>query len=116
MVGGFCANNLVFSGKLGNLETDFGPFLLACYVGFLLLLSAESHDPGIAGWSVLLATLAVIIKLSALPLLCGSLLFLLLSGGTLSHRARTTLPTLYLSIGLLGAWAIRGLLLSGCAA
>jgi len=116
MIGGFCANGFVFDGRLGNLVTDFGPFFLACYVGFLLLLSAESHDPGIAGWSTLLATLAVIIKLSALPLLCGSLLFLLLSEGTLSHRARGTLPTLCLSTGLLGAWAVRGLLLSGCAA
>ena len=116
MAGGFCANHFVFSGSLGSLETDFGPFFLACYVGFLLLLSAENHDLGVAAWSVLLATLAVIIKLSALPLLCGSLLFLLLSGGALSDRGRPTLPTLYLSIGLLGVWAIRGLFLSGCAA
>jgi len=52
MVGGFClmvgGYHFVFNGSLGSLDTDFGPFFLACYVGFLLLLSAESHDPGVA--------------------------------------------------------------------
>jgi hypothetical protein len=116
MVGGFCAKNFVFNGNLGSLGTDFGPFLLACYVGFLLLLSAEDHDPSLAGWSTLLATLAVLLKLSALPLLCGSLLVLFLSRGALSNWQRMTLATLFLTLGLLGSWAIRGLFLSGCAA
>jgi hypothetical protein len=116
MIGGFAAKNFVFNGNLGSLSTDFGPFLLACYIGFLLLLFAENRDPSLAGWSTLLATFAVLLKLSAFPLLCGSLLVLLLSRGALSTWRHTTLATLSLMLGLFGSLAVRGLLLSGCAA
>lgn len=81
MAGGFCANHFVFNGSLGSLGGDFGPFILACYVGFLLLLFAENDDLDFLGWSVLLASFAVLLKLSALPLLCGSLLILFFSRG-----------------------------------
>ena len=117
MVGGFCANHFVFNGNLGSLGGDFGPFILACYIGFLLLLAAEENDdPGLIAWSVLLASFAVLLKLSALPLLFGSLFVLLLSREALRSWRRTTLATLCIVTGLLAVWAIRGLLLSGCAA
>jgi hypothetical protein len=116
MVGGFCANHFAFSGNLGSLGGDFGPFVLACYVGFLLLLAAENDDPGSIGWAVLLASFAVLLKLSALPLLVGSLLVLLLSREALRSWRRSTLATLCFVTGLLAVWAIRGILLSGCIA
>ena len=115
MIGGFAANHFVFNGSLGSLTTDFAPFFLACYVGFLILLSLENHDPALAGWATLLATFAVLLKLSALPLLCGSLLILLFSRGAFSKWRDTTLAILCLMFGLFCFWAIRGLLLSGCA-
>jgi hypothetical protein len=115
MIGGFAANHFVFNGSLGSLTTDFGPFFLACYVGFLIILSLENHDPALAGWSTLLATFAVLLKLSALPLLCGSLLILLFSREAFSKWRNTTLANLCLMLGLFCFWAIRSLLLSGCA-
>lgn len=112
-------------GWVSSPLSDIAAALLVVYAAFLLTLlicGQRLYDPGPTAWMILslalAASLAVGMKLSALPVLALLLLAFPAATTTLAKPGgrRVLLPAILLP-SLLGlAWLVRGVLLSGCVA
>ena len=116
MIGGFCASNFMFNGDFGSLTGDFGPCILACLTGYLLIRAVEDQSTESACGALLLASFALILKLSALPLFAGALVVLIFVPSSFAAARRTTFATFALVAVVFLSWTLRGVLLSGCVA
>jgi hypothetical protein len=111
----WCAHHFYVSGSLGSLSTDFPAAMLVPYAAYLVLLAFDSGRGWPLTWAVVLACLAVTIKLAALPLLIGLggvLVFASVSRRLTDTRALTLAAGS--AVALLAPWMARSLLLSGC--